>query len=139
MTQPTTPPPRTRVLIVESYSGVRASVRDVLTELGYAVSCCRTGAEALSEARRATFDLLISEADLCDMSGLELGRALRAIHPGLRMLFTTNGSLCRSMLQKPFALEQLERAAHRALRGARVRSITEVFSELPAVEAAASP
>ncbi|MBL9106401.1 MAG: response regulator [Myxococcales bacterium] len=120
-----------KVLVADDYGGVRDSIAAALTELGYEVRCCETGRDALAVAASAgPFDLLVASTDLPDMQGLELGRQVREQHPGLRVLFTTNGLFGRDMLAKPFTLEQLADAVTRALQGPPPRAVTTWFASL---------
>ncbi len=50
------------------------------------VSEATTGAEALAIAANQTFDLVLMDINLPDMTGLEVTRHLRVLHPSLRVL-----------------------------------------------------
>jgi len=131
-------PERVHILVVDGYAGWRDGVATALRHAGYQVHECRTAAEALEVglATGARFDLLLTEAELRDMTGLALGRLLRRAHRGLRVLFMgyslTGGP---ALLSKPFSLLRLERVVSRTLVRPPVRSITQVLSGyLPACD-----
>lgn len=125
-------PESVQILVVDGYAGWRDGVATALRHAGYQVQECRTAAEALDVglAPGAHFDLLLTEAELRDMTGLALGRQLRRAHRGLRVLFMgyslTNGG--PALLSKPFSLLRLERVVSRTLVRPPVRSITQVLS-----------
>lgn len=120
-----------RILVADDYSGVRDSIAAALTELGCEVQSCDSGEEALAVAASAgPFDLLVASTDLSDLPGLKLGRLVRERHPGLRVLFITNGVVGRDMLAKPFTLEQLADAVTRTLHAPPPRAVTMWFAEM---------
>lgn len=132
-------PERVHILVVDGYNGWRIGVATALRETGYQVKDCRTAAEALQIglAPGAHFDLLLTEAELRDSTGLALGRELRRAHRGLRVLFTgySLAAAGPALLSKPFSLHRLERVVSRTLVRPPVRSITQVLSAyLPAAD-----
>ena len=125
-------PERIHILVVDGYAGWRDGVATALRHAGYQVTECRTAAEALAVglAPGAHFDLLLTEAELRDSTGLALGRQLRRAHRGLRVLFMgySLASAGPALLSKPFSLLRLERVVSRTLVRPPVRSITQVLS-----------
>lgn len=67
-----------RVLVVDNARVAREVHRSVLAGAGHEVKIAATGAEALAAIRRSRPDLLLTDADLPGMDGLELTRAVRA-------------------------------------------------------------
>lgn len=65
------------VLIVDRDASWRARVAQALAEEAVAVSQAENGAEALEQAKAAAPDLLLTELDLPDVTGLGLIRTLR--------------------------------------------------------------
>jgi hypothetical protein len=95
---------------------------------GYRVLEARHGKDALSEANRHPdrIDLLLTDVVMPEMSGLTLAAALRERRPDLRVLFMsgyTSEEILRranadpgpSLLQKPFAGEELARVVRATL------------------------
>jgi CheY-like chemotaxis protein len=86
---PTEPQPRNesestmRVLLVEDH-GPTLGVVALLKEAGHHVTTAHSVAEALRAAKRTNIDLVISDLDLADGSGLEMMAKLRAAQPELR-------------------------------------------------------
>src|SRR5262245_18232600 len=77
-----TPPPAGshRVLIVDDEPDVRRICRQVLTHQGLEVTEVGTGRDALREAGKIAFDLVLLDLDLPGMDGEEVMRELRR-HP----------------------------------------------------------
>ncbi len=76
------------ILLVEDDTGVRATIRRVLTQAGYRVIEASSGGEALAILdRREPISLLFADLVLPDVSGFELRDRAVAGRPGLRVLF----------------------------------------------------
>lgn len=106
------------ILLVDDEVPVRRVTERVLARWGYHVLSAGSGEEALALARahRGGIDLLISDLSMPDMNGRELATALRAIRPGIAVLFLSGqrpvhapGSPASDepFLQKPFTVEEL--------------------------------
>jgi len=77
------------VLIVEDDAGVRAFAAQVLRDAGTTVFEAENAAEALAIAARESrrLDLLLTDVVLPGIDGADLAGRLRALRPGLRVLF----------------------------------------------------
>jgi signal transduction histidine kinase len=87
-----------RILLVEDHLDTAEAIQIVLKRLGYVVRMAHTLADGI-ELAREPFDVLISDVQLPDGSGLELMRELRAEHAvkGIAMSgFGTEDDLRRS-------------------------------------------
>jgi len=118
------------ILVAEDDDQVRAVVRRVLSRGGYRVLEARSGGEALAIAERhlESIDLLLTDVVMPEMGGPELGGALKARRPALRLLYMsgyTDDSMLRhgllegdvAFLQKPLTPELLLRKVREALDG----------------------
>ena len=116
--------------MVEDDAGVRTLAERVMRRLGYDVTIAASAEEALRSLTEdpRPLDLLVTDLVMPGMSGRELAETLRALQPGLRVLFTSGYSsdqvLRRSLaegegifLEKPFAPEEFERALRRSMEG----------------------
>jgi PAS domain S-box-containing protein len=83
-------PPAT-ILLVEDNQDVRAAALELLHELGHTVLTARNGPDALCRlAEGVGADLLITDIVMPGgMSGTELARRARCLHPELRILLTS--------------------------------------------------
>jgi PAS domain S-box-containing protein len=108
------------VLLAEDEDGVRTVMTEMLRKQGYSVVSAPGGEEALEIGRnlQTKFDLLISDVIMPGMNGPDLAGKLRALRPGLRVLYVsgyTDSAISRddelgpgtTFLHKPFTTEQL--------------------------------
>ncbi len=125
---PATPGGHERILLVEDDAQVRALGRRLLSHLGYEVTTCASGREALDVVRagRRPFDLLVTDVVLPEINGRELADRLLAQTPSIRVLFTSaytaNVIVQRGVtpdgtdfLPKPYTLDVLARRVREVL------------------------
>lgn len=102
------------VLVVDDERAVRASVSDMLSELGYSVTEAASGDEALDIVKRDEgIDLLLTDHLMPGMNGTDLAVAVRALRPETAVLLMSgyaeveqiDGSIPR--LTKPFRSDEL--------------------------------
>ena len=118
------------LLLVEDETAVRASTRRLLERQGYTVVEARHGADALRifEERTRRIDLVLTDLVMPEMGGRELVDRLRALHPGVKVLYmsgyseravTVNGVMPprTGFVEKPFTVEQLIRGTRELLDG----------------------
>ncbi len=71
--------PNLRFLVVDDFSTMRRIVRNLLKELGFTnVEEAEDGVEALQKLRADSFDFVISDWNMPNMTGIELLRQVRA-------------------------------------------------------------
>ncbi len=116
------------VLVVEDEDAVRTLVQVALEAQGYRVLSASGGREAreLLATNLTSVDLLVTDVIMPELSGPDLAVALRAEHPGLRVLYMsgyTDDALDRfglhgtkdQFLQKPFSPLSLARKVREVL------------------------
>jgi signal transduction histidine kinase/ActR/RegA family two-component response regulator len=108
-----------RILVVEDQRDLRTALDRVLRAGGYTVVEVESAKAALEvAAREPGFDLVVTDAVMPRMNGLELIEALRAVRPETRILlvsgYLNHPSLRRAplpagitLLEKPFSLDEL--------------------------------
>jgi hypothetical protein len=118
-----------RILVVEDRGLVRTLAGSVLSAAGFDVVTAAGGDEALELVRTGTEpDLLLTDVVMPGMSGAELARRLRRLHPELPVLYMSGytddvvqpAELAEprtSFLAKPFHNAELVAAARSALDG----------------------
>lgn len=85
-----TAPPFVRVLVVDDEEPVRNFVSRVLREAGYETEIASDGPEALQVAANgSSFDILVTDVMMPQMTGDELARRLRQSDAGLKVLYLT--------------------------------------------------
>ena len=115
-----------RILLVEDDDAVRAVTESLLDELGCRVETAVNGVEALRRlGQDAAFDLVLSDIVMPGgVSGVDLARRMKAIHPGLPVVLATGYSGetlddpdeadAWPILRKPFRAEQLSAVVRQA-------------------------
>ncbi|HYO57164.1 sigma-54 dependent transcriptional regulator [Archangium sp.] len=129
---------RIAVLVVDDEEQVRTFLAELLGSSGYQVRCASSGSQALEMLSGGSFDVVLLDVMMPEMSGLEVLRRYRASGGGapVIVLSALSGAedAMRAMklgasdyLSKPFSNDELEDAMSRALG-----------NRLPARQAAAS-
>lgn len=79
------------ILLVEDEPMVRNAAERILRSAGYRVLSASNGGEALllCEEEDGRIDLLLTDVVMPKMSGRDLAERLKAVHPDLRVLFTS--------------------------------------------------
>lgn len=82
------PPPNTRLLLVDDHTIVREGLKRVLESNcgGWQVAEASSGHQALETLRSQAFDVAIVDLSMPGMSGLDLIRRIRTEHPGMAVL-----------------------------------------------------
>ena len=81
-----------KILVVDDEESVRRFVDRVLHEAGYDTVLASDGPEAIEAAARGSFDLLLTDVLMPQMTGDELARRLRLSDPSLKILYLTGYS-----------------------------------------------
>ncbi len=128
------PPGQGHILFVDDEEGLAIATRILLTDLGYEVSVCTNGVEARDAFRAApsTFDLVIADQTMPQMTGKELADALRTIRPDIPIILCTGYSHIidaaqaedqgiNAFLMKPVDIYDLADTIHQVLRQARMK------------------
>jgi two-component system cell cycle sensor histidine kinase/response regulator CckA len=114
----TNPQPKV-ILVVDDEEPVRMMERRILEQAGYQVIEAADGAAALAILQGDTrLELVVSDVDMPNLAGDDLARQVRAVRPGLKVLFVTGhvpklfkGQQLleddRSFLSKPFSAKGL--------------------------------
>jgi CheY-like chemotaxis protein len=71
---------KSRLLLVEDHVDSIDALAWLLRRTGYEVTTAANGRDALAAAERESFDAIVSDIGLADMSGLELMQELRRRH-----------------------------------------------------------
>jgi CheY-like chemotaxis protein len=117
------------VLVVDDEELVRKFVERVMREAGYQTATAADGPEALEVAARLeTFDILVTDVMMPQMTGDELARQIRASTPGIKVLYLTGFSdrlfkekvtlwADEAFLDKPCSVKGLQEAVSLLLFG----------------------
>jgi CheY-like chemotaxis protein len=109
-----------RLLVADNDERVRRSAHGILGRFGCIVETARDGQEALTMARLSTYDAILADIRLSDISGYEVYRRLREAQPQAQVILMTSYGYdpshaivkarqdgLRSVLFKPFRVDQL--------------------------------
>ena len=110
-----------RILVADDQPQVRRAIENILVRAGYQVVTATNGVEAVAAATREHFDLVLLDAVMPQLGGRGAFDQLRALQPGLRVLFVsgygadelTDRFLATTdvpLLRKPFDPDALLRA-----------------------------
>jgi CheY-like chemotaxis protein len=108
---------RVAILLVDDHPATLVALRRLLTGYGYDVQGANTLHDALHLAQSSRIDLLISDIDLSDGTGMDLMRQLNQLHPTVGIAVSGHDPIaysesCReagfsAYLTKPTDLPQL--------------------------------
>jgi signal transduction histidine kinase/ActR/RegA family two-component response regulator len=112
-----------RILLVEDDPRVRTATVGALEDLDYEPVACSSGAEAIALFETQTFDLVISDVIMPEMTGPELIRYLKDARHDFAVLFVTgyvgdgetDHLVGYELLRKPFTVGALANAVSSAL------------------------
>jgi PAS domain S-box-containing protein len=114
----------TYVLVVEDNVDVGTFATQALTDLGFATLWAASARDALLELANDAerFDVVFTDVMMPGMNGVDLGREIRRLYPGLPVVLTSgysnvlaeSGTSGFELLQKPYSIEQLSTTLQRA-------------------------
>ncbi len=129
-----------RVLVVEDNAGLRAGIARALSEAGHDVFEAPDGEAALTFLHDSSFDLVLTDLRLGEVTGLDVLRAARrANSTTLVIVMTAYGTISTAVdamrdgahdfLQKPFDVAEIELKVTRALEHGRLDRRVQAISE----------
>jgi len=86
------PGDRLRLLLVDDSMQTHATLRELLSSLGYQVVCARNGSEALSRFRTESIDVLVVDFHLAGTGGLHLMKEVYAVSPGVPVVLLSESN-----------------------------------------------
>ena len=92
-----------RILLVDDEPSLLAVMEQYLRRLGYEVVACRSGQQAwqVFEPEPSSYALVLADATMPDISGVELLIRMLDRNPGIRALISSGYPLDRSSLPAP--------------------------------------
>src|SRR5256885_16363259 len=119
------------ILVVDDCDVLLGILPMRLSAIGFDVTTCTAGEEALAVAKREVFDLALTDLRLPDRDGLSVLEELKLIHPDLPvLLLTAHGTIPNAVeamqkgafgyLTKPFDDKELQATLEKALAQQRM-------------------
>ncbi len=114
------------ILVVEDNLEVGEFATQALGELGYRTRWVTSGKQALAELELPNeFDMVFSDVVMPGMSGIDLGREVQRLYPGLPFVLTSgyseaivqSGATGFPLLKKPYSIAGLSRIIQETGRG----------------------
>jgi two-component system nitrogen regulation response regulator NtrX len=120
-----------RILIVDDESAIRSSLRGILEDEGYSVQTAASGEEGLEILAKGTFNLVLLDIWLPEMSGLEvLAEIRRHEDPPAVVVISGHGTVetavravklgAYDFLEKPLSLEKVVLTVKNAVQRVRL-------------------
>ena len=119
-----------RVLYIDDEKALAAAVSRMLESLGYSVTVCHSGDDAIARVREncQSFDVVLTDLSMPGLSGIDVARELMRLRPGLPVILTSGYAdrigqdlaalgICLR-LDKPFDRRALSEAVSGVLRHA---------------------
>src|SRR5436190_14021435 len=118
---------KSRVLVVDDEESIREFLEIMLRKEGYEVTCAEDGQKALDLIKKKSIDLVISDLQMPNMTGIELLRSVRDQYPELLFMmitaFGTTDTAVEAMklgaydyITKPFKIDEVRLNIANALR-----------------------
>ncbi len=107
-----------RVLVIDDEPQLRDVVTNLLRLEGHMAAGVGSGTEGVEAFRSEPFDVVITDLGMPDLTGLEVARKIREVHPRVKVILCTgwNAALSQAeqeasgvdrLLEKPFRLDKL--------------------------------
>jgi len=121
-----TKPPKARVLAIDDQPVILDLISAMCRSLGYDPMAASSGEEGIKLASESSFDIILTDLAMPGISGLEVARQIRQIHPHTPIVLVTGwevnisraeieASGITDVLYKPFRIEQLTEIIHSAI------------------------
>jgi two-component system response regulator PilR (NtrC family) len=130
-----------KILIVDDELSMRQLLEYMLTREGYVVTCAENGRKGVSLVEHNSYDLLLCDIRLGDLSGLDVLKACKKHHPGTVVImisaYSTTETAVDAMNQgaydyvpKPFNNDELLETLDKALKLRTVEHEKETLGDL---------
>lgn len=118
---------KARILVVDDEESIREFLEIMLRKEGYEVTCAEDGQKAIDVLKKKAFDMVVSDLQMPNLTGLELLKQVRDQHPDMLFMmitaFGTTETAVEAMklgaydyLTKPFKIDEVRINIANALR-----------------------
>ena len=120
------PPRHARILVIDDEPEIAAVLRDVLTLQGHDVTITDSGRGGVAKATAESFDLVLTDLGIPDLSGFEVAEQIHAVRPSTPVVLVTGWAASldedeirrrgvAALLHKPFEIEEVVRTTNELL------------------------
>ncbi len=120
------------ILVVDDEASMRQLLEIALGKEGYRVTTAESGQKALRFVEKSAVDLVISDIRMPDMTGVEVLRKVKDIHPQIPVIMITAYASTETAVEalrlgaydyitKPFKIEELKNTLNHALEKRRLK------------------
>lgn len=117
---------RPKILVVDDDQEMRRLLEDVLTREGFHVAQAGNGSEALLKVREVSYQVIVLDKIMTDLSGLEILPEIKRLQPEAQVILITAfgdretgveaiGKGATAYLAKPFGISVLVQMVKRAI------------------------
>lgn len=115
-----------KILVIDDDPSIRNMLAIVLKKSGFEVTCTESGKTSLEKLKKESFDLIISDIKMPDISGIDLLKKIKAISPEIPVIMITAFASANDAVEamklgaedyvtKPFSLDELKIIIDRAI------------------------
>jgi two-component system, cell cycle response regulator len=79
-----------KVLVADDEESLRGIVKEILTDSGYLVDCAANGKEAMDLVRKNSYEVVVSDIRMPEMSGIELLEEIKKFNPNIQVIMMTS-------------------------------------------------
>lgn len=126
-----------KLLVIDDEPAIREGVRRILEGESYTVETFGSGQAALERLKQEAFDLVITDLKMPGLSGMDVLRSIKEIHPDLPVIFITGYSSVDSAVEvmklgavdyiaKPFTPDEMIKVIKTALEQ-RVVALEDLY------------
>ena len=116
------------ILLIEDEPRLRQNLQTLLQSTGYCVTTAANGAEGIQQVQEESFDLVLTDLVMPDMSGRDLAQRVSSLRPDAKVIYMsgyTNDAIVHhgvrdaevAFLQKPFTSDELAHKLREVLEG----------------------
>src|SRR6202012_3730390 len=80
---------KSRILVCDDEESIREFLEIMLRKEGYEVTCAEDGQKALDILKKKSFDMVISDMQMPNMTGMELLKASKDQYPDMTFMMIT--------------------------------------------------
>jgi two-component system response regulator PilR (NtrC family) len=132
---------KSRILIVDDEESIREFLEIMLKKEGFEITTAEDGSRAIDLLKKKTFDMIISDLQMPNVSGMELLKHVKEIYPEVVfMMITAFGSTeiaveamklgAYDYLTKPFKLDEVRMNVNNALRSQNLELENRVLKKV---------